>query len=266
MKTEKYYLVLAVITGILCAPCLGDVELPVSGDEDVLIGKANQALEGTEKLYVIVEPSDARPSKDGLVWKELQEKVEQKLEKVGIEIAPGIYLGQGLREHEIPELRVQMELLKFTKSQVYVFRTQTSFATKVHLEKQGLYFKAEVWKVAPAMRAVPVRRMPVAVTSIILGQVDAFIAAWLAANPKDAQLPDADDIDAVSLAASTKLAEPVAKPPAAKYEYVASKNSKVFHKVGCTFAERIKLENRVSYNDRNEAIKAGKRPCKRCKP
>lgn len=263
MKTEKYYLVLAVITGILCAHCLGDVELPVEGDEDVLIGKANHALEGTEKLYVIVEPSDARPSKDGLVWKKLQEKVEQKLEKAGIDIAPGIHLGQGLREHEIPELRVQMELLKFTKSQVYVFRTQTSFATKVHLEKQGLYFKAEVWKAAPAMSAVTVRRMPAAVTNVILGQVEAFIAAWLAANPKDAQLPDADDIDAVSLAASTKWAEP---PPPAEYKYVASKNSKVFHKVGCRFVERIKLENRVSYNDRNEAIQAGRRPCKICKP
>ncbi len=262
MKTEKYYLILVAVIGILCVPVLGEVKLPLQKGKPFLAGRAAPALAGIEKLYVIIEPSDAKPGKDGLVWKELQEKVEHKLKKTGIEIAPGVYLGRGVRAHDIPELRVYMEMLKFTDSQLYVFRIQTSLATEAYLKERKLFFKADVWKAEPIMQAASIKDMPVTVTNVVLDQVGAFIESWLAVNPKDRPPAEANEISTVP----RKQLRPVAKPAVAKYKYVASKNRKVFHKADCSFAKRILPKNLIGYNNKAEATNAGKRPCRICKP
>lgn len=266
MKAGKCCLILAIAIGILCVPALSRIELPSPSDESMLIGRANPALAGIEQLYVIIEPSDAGLSKDGLVWKELQEEVERKLKETGLEMAPGIHLGQGIRAPDVPEFRVYMEMLKFADLQLYVFRIQTSLATKAYLQEQELYFKAEVWKAEPAMQAISVQGMPARVTGVILDQVEAFIHAYLAANPQRVQPTDANDTGPVSLAAQKRRAKPAAKLAVAEYKYVASKNSNVFHRPQCSSAKRIKPENLVGYSSRDEAIKTGRRPCKRCKP
>jgi len=51
-----------------------------------------------------------------------------------------------------------------------------------------------------------------------------------------------------------------------KYKYVASKNSRVFHYIWCPYAQKIKPSNRVYFKTREEAIRSGRRPCKKCKP
>ncbi len=56
------------------------------------------------------------------------------------------------------------------------------------------------------------------------------------------------------------------KRAVAEYKYVASKNSEVFHKPQCRWAKKISKRNLVGYNSTDEAVKAGKRPCKLCKP
>ena len=48
--------------------------------------------------------------------------------------------------------------------------------------------------------------------------------------------------------------------------YVASRNSEVFHKVGCKGAAKISSRNLVGYATREEAIRAGKKPCPACRP
>ncbi len=48
--------------------------------------------------------------------------------------------------------------------------------------------------------------------------------------------------------------------------YVASKNSKVFHRPDCKAAEKISQNNLVRFTTREAAIQAGKRPCTECKP
>ena len=48
--------------------------------------------------------------------------------------------------------------------------------------------------------------------------------------------------------------------------YIASKNSQVFHRPECPYASKIASYNKVRYNSREEAVKAGKRGCSRCKP
>jgi phosphatidylserine/phosphatidylglycerophosphate/cardiolipin synthase-like enzyme len=48
--------------------------------------------------------------------------------------------------------------------------------------------------------------------------------------------------------------------------YVASRNSTVFHKADCKSAKKISEKNLVYYATRNEALRAGKKPCAECRP
>jgi hypothetical protein len=190
---------------------------------------------------------------------ELEVRIINKLGECGIRISTAI----GGDILNIPELRVGMDMLKLEDLQQYVFHIQTSLATKVSLSGQPPFcIKADVWKAEPAMQAVSVQSMPSAVTSAVLEQVEAFIHAYLAANPPNKRPTDANDI---SIAPKEHL-KPVAKSTPAEYKYVASKNSSVFHKLDCIWAKRIKPENLIGYNSRDEAINTGKRPCRQCKP
>ena len=263
MKTEKYCLVLAVVIGILCVPALGEVELPLPDNKPVLLGTPNPALAGIEKLNVDIVPPDSEPNKDGLVWRELEAKVINKLNEAGIKIMPGI-AGNILN---IDELRVYIDMLKFADSQQYVFRVQASVSREVRLARTSNFsLRADVWKTEPAMQAALVQNMPDIVTDVVLEQVEAFICAYVVANPPDKQSSDGKTTDTVSQTAKRQQVKPAAKPAVAEYKYGASENSKVFHRPDCHWVKQIKPENLVGYNSRDEALKAGRRPCKQCKP
>ena len=258
MKTEKYYLVLAVVIGILCVPALGEVELPRAVERGLIV-QPNQALAGIDQLYVFIIPPDKEPSKDGLVWEELQLKVEHKLKEAGIRYVKP-------RSLPTPRLTVYIDMLKLLDSQKYVFRVQTALARTVTLPKQrNLHLLVDVWKTGPTMQEVSVKDMPGMVTNAVLQQIEVFVHAYFTAN-RPAKLSDAKISETVSPATKRQRHKPVAKPTAAKYKYVASKNSKVFHKPHCSGALRIKPKNLIGYSSRAEALKAGKRPCKICKP
>ena len=51
-----------------------------------------------------------------------------------------------------------------------------------------------------------------------------------------------------------------------EYEFVGSKNSKIFHKSTCSHAKRISPDNIVGFKSAKEAISKGRTPCKSCKP
>ncbi len=48
--------------------------------------------------------------------------------------------------------------------------------------------------------------------------------------------------------------------------YVGNRNSGKFHYANCTYARKMNQKHRVYFNAREEAVKAGYIPCKRCKP
>jgi len=255
MKTKEYCLILAIAAGILCIPAFGRTELPES-HQPFLIGRPNPSLAGIEELYVIIVPPDSKPNKDGLVWEKLEAKAAHKLKESGIKcVTP--------RSLPIPHLTVHIEMLKLLDSQKYVFHIQTSLKRTVALPAhRNLHLVVDVWKTEPTMQTVSIQRMPAKVTEVVLEQVEAFIHAYLVANPKVVPPADANNVTTTS----KEKTRPKPKPAVAKYKYVASKNSKVFHKPDCSSARRIKPKNLVRYNSRAEAIQAGKRPCKRCKP
>ena len=50
------------------------------------------------------------------------------------------------------------------------------------------------------------------------------------------------------------------------YQYVASKKSKVFHKISCEHVATIKIENLIYFQSLAEAQASGRRGCKTCDP
>ena len=272
MKTNKYHLILAAVIAIVSVFALADTELPPPIKQQVIgeppfeagvIGQAHQTLFGIDELYVFIQRPSADPNKDGLVWKELRAKVEHKLTEAGIKMYSGNVRGWPLN-FETPILTIDIDMLKLKELKRYVFNTQTSLSRPVHLPIRSMYtFKADVWKKNSRMRTITAEYMPPEVTGVVMGQVEAFIHAYLAANPKAPQTPDSND---VVTTAKERILRPLPKPTPAKFNYVASKNSKVFHRPTCSSAMRIAPKNLVGYNTRQEAINAGKRPCKICKP
>jgi len=264
MKTKEHYFILAVVIGILCVPAPGEIKLPLPEDRrPILIGKANPALAGIEELYVELRP-DTRISHVGITTlQDIHEKVEHKLVEANIKIISRPFMDSRPKPFLVPELRIDIGTLKLVDSQQYVFRIQASVSREVRLlRKNNISFGADVWKTEPVMQAVSVKDMPGRVTDVVLQHVEAFIHALFAANPPGTRPSDANDITVKP----EKQTKPDEKRTVAQYKYVASKNSKVFHTADCSWAKRISPKNLVGYNSRAEAIKAGKRPCKLCKP
>lgn len=59
--------------------------------------------------------------------------------------------------------------------------------------------------------------------------------------------------------------KPRATPPPG-YLYLGNKRTKVFHHPWCKWAKRISSRNRVYFRAKGEAMEAGHRPCKVCRP
>ncbi len=74
---------------------------------------------------------------------------------------------------------------------------------------------------------------------------------------------------AAAILLSSMLAVPVGEVRAAEQKqpaYVASAKRDPFHKPTCGWAGKILPENLQTFKNRQEAIDAGHRPCKICKP
>lgn len=48
--------------------------------------------------------------------------------------------------------------------------------------------------------------------------------------------------------------------------YVANRRSGVFHYQGCRYEQQMSESNKAYYNDRDECVSDGYRPCRVCRP
>jgi hypothetical protein len=264
MKIKKYYLMLAPIAAIVCIPVLGEVGFPWPHDELMLLAQPNPALVGIDELHVFIVPNDTEPNKHASLWKELDSKIKAKFKEAEIKIARLHYIGYPVRAFNTPELKVNIDMLELEDYEKYVFRIETSLASRVFFANDtSRFLKAEAWKVPATMQAVPSESMPARLTEAVMEQVSAFISAYQVANFQLARTAHSNDVPTV---AQSDAPRPPPAPSSAKLKYVSSKNSKVFHRPKCGSAARISPENLISYSNRADAIKVGKRPCKRCKP
>jgi hypothetical protein len=186
MKTGKYYLILAVVIGILC--------VPVSGEVECLSLEYMPILPDLSESAGIVVMTSAYKDINGLVWGKLSEKTLQKIIKAGIKRYSGPIRGNPMHL-PMPTLRIDVDILKLDDPQQYIIRIQTSLAVEVSLaNKPERSMKADVWWTAPTMQVVSIEEMPAKVTEVVLQQVDRFINSYLEVNPPNKRSSDANDV------------------------------------------------------------------------
>jgi hypothetical protein len=260
MRAVRYHIILTAVAGFLSVCVQGGIE-PRPAERPLLISRPHPALVGIDGLHAVLFRSGADPNADGLDWTQLRTDVTSRLAQANIKLIAGPADGF----MDMPELRVSVNLLKLGDLRQYVFRIQTSVARPVCLRSQeGTVFKAELWRLKPTFEAVSGADMPARITEVVLGQIGAFIRAYKTANPQSVPALDMPGTDSSAIAQGQ--AGPTPSAPPAGYGYVASDSSDVFHKPGCRWAQNISPENLVIYQTREQAIRAGKRPCKWCKP
>lgn len=257
MKAVRYIIALAVTVGSLSVTVTGEIKSQSPGDKPLVMGQSHPALIGIKELRAVLLRSGADPVIDGLHWTQLKADVANELHQAQIKLVAGPMAGI----MNVPELRVYVNLLRLADSQ-YVFRVQTSVARSVCLKEQDHpVFKADLWMLNPVFETVPADEMSVRITEVVLGQIKAFIRAYRTANPQGHSLSNhkANETNTNETGTDTK-------PPTTVHGYVASNSSDIFHKPDCRWAKNISPENLVTYTNREQAIKDGKRPCKWCKP
>ncbi|MFC1634564.1 Ada metal-binding domain-containing protein [Planctomycetota bacterium] len=259
MKAVRYTIALTAVVGFLTVPVQGRIQSPSLSERLILTSRPHPALVGIDGFRAILFRSGADPGADGLDWAQLKVDVTGKLNQEKIKLFTGT--ADGIEN--IPELRVYVNLLKLGDSKQYVFRIQTSVARSVCLKGQeSPVFKADLWMLNLTFEVVSVNNMPARITEVVLGQIKAFIRAYRIANPPGQSILDTK----TSEASSQNPTETDTRSPSVGHGYVASNSSDIFHKPECRWAKNISPENLVTYKSREQAVKAGKRPCKWCKP
>jgi len=257
MKLEIHYFIFIVATGFLCTSLPGQVELTPSSGEPFLINQSHPAFSGIDELHVLLIQYDSKQDKDAQFYKRLEEDVKEQLRIAGIKLATPT----ANNILTTSELRIYISSLGLENSQQHVFYVRTALARAVCLkDKHNPVFKSDIWQTFPVMQTMSTENMPAKITDAVLEQVDSFIKIYKSTNPPDKQLPYE------SINETESSVSPEKQIDAVEHIYVASKSSDIFHKPECRWAQNISKKNLVTYKSKQEAIKAGKKPCKTCNP
>ena len=221
--------------------------------EASLIGPVNPALEGISEISLLIEHNGDGPNGVSIEWQTIKDRARQRIEQEGLRVPDG----------ELPTvLRICVNLLDVPANGKCVFHLQAALFRTVSLNGSGtLSVMAAFWQSEPVLKIAPAKEFKEQLTADIGRQVEAFIQACLAANPGPEKMSGQKRDNLIRQA---KLSAALKHKGA--FRYVSSKNSDVFHHPDCQWAKRIKNKNLVGYHTRKEAIAAGERPCKLCKP
>jgi hypothetical protein len=260
MKSGKIHLFLFVLIALVVVNVQAQKELPQLAEKPLLVDNPYPALLGVDELYVQIIKTSMAKDVTGINWEELRLGIEKKLREEGIN-----YVEPKLSP--IPRVKVFIHFLEIPDSNEFVSYIQTSLARLVTLKDgQKTNMLVDVWKTNPVMQIIPVEGIQAKIADVTLEQIEIFIHAYKTANAQNTLLNKADMDKNSPLKGPDKSEQPTIEKLTSRYSYVASKYSSVFHKPGCRWAQNISEENLVGYNSRDEAIKAGKRPCKSCNP
>lgn len=192
----------------------------------------------------------------------IEDKIAEQFTQAGLNVSVG-----GNAEQGTPQFIVRVAVLQGMQSGLCVYHVQCSFARMVYLRESRTKMTAEVWRADVPIGICDINDCEGAILKSVSLQADAFIAEWKKVNTDrrtaeaivSRRADDSTQADEKDQAGSDESETPA-------YQYVASKNSKVFHKVDCRQAARINPENLVTFGSREEAVNSGRRPCKICKP
>ena len=230
-------LLAALLVGPIPESTMAHVEAMAPPETDLLISR-NEAIADISQICVNLDTTGATYAAS---HERLAAEVVARLKGAGIDHVPD-------STGTIPRLKIRVEAVSLDECGRSVYRVQTSLCRIVTFtDHRELRIQADVWRLNPVMAAVSNADLAKTVDAAVLTQVEAFAGAYHAAR-RFHQRADATE--------KSTVAAP----------FVASKNSSVFHRADCRWARNIAAANRVTYATRDEAIQAGKRPCKTCKP
>lgn len=216
------------------------------------------SLRGVESVTVnAVCCEQARQA--GLSEQDIRRSIHKQIESAGIEVMPQAALAS------LPgrcRFNATVTIYKSGDPEMLVYCLKVEFVQTVTLERRPeTKVDAITWQrtwfahgtEARLVEAIP-HNMKVLTAS--------FIRDYRQANPKDHKPSGAAGFNNPS---PRQANSSIGLAPG-KNGYLGSNGSDVFHKPDCSWAQNISPENLVSYASRDEATRAGKRPCKMCNP
>lgn len=251
MKAKNQWTLTAMLTISLSAG------LATSGLAE--LNNEQKSLVNIEKMAVEVRCNEDFPKVAGPNQQDIAGNISRQLRSAGIEV---IHKYDSFKVPGQPCLDLIIKGYKPPNQQIYICNLALRLNQKTALARNPkIQVKATTWELT-WLADEGGQRIAKAIQTKARIMVDSFIRDYLTANTKSVRPADANDITTVP----KEQVKPVTKPAVAEYKYVASKNSKVFHKSDCVWVQRIAPKNMVYYKTRDEAVNDGKRPCKTCKP
>jgi hypothetical protein len=231
----------------------------LTASSSAMLNPRQASLRGADVMTVDVVCSQDVKETD-LKQQEIRENIVKRLEQAGIKILPEQLWGTAPGRCR---LKVLIKVYKPSDLKTFIYSLKVYFVQTVFLERiPEAKIDAVTWELTWLAHGSK-DMLTEAVPGNLKIMTDNFIRDYHLANPQDDELPDNSESNVVSV---TVPEGQVRSNVATSYKYVSSKNSQVFHSPNCRSVKRIKAENLVGYNSRDEAIQAGKRPCKVCKP
>jgi len=210
------------------------------------------AVAGLTQLAVIVTLPPTGPDAVPVDGEALRVRIAEKLGQVGIKPVDG-------EAGDIPRLVVRIESTAMPESDQYACRVQVALIRLMILPNlPDPPIPAEVWQGRPMLEVVPLATAGAAVDAAVQSQVNAFLAGHHAARRALEQ--------AQRVPLGSAVSGPPGSPAVPACPFVSSRSSPIFHRVDCRWAQSIAAGNRIGYKSREEALQAGKRPCKTCQP
>lgn len=217
------------------------------------------SLRGANVMTVDVVCSQDVKDTD-LKRQDIRENIVKQLEQAGIKILPEQLWGTAPGRCR---LKVLIKVYKPSDLKTFIYNLKVYFVQTVALERiPEVKIDAVTWELTWLAHGSK-NRLTEAVPKNLKIMTDNFIRDYHLANPQEGELSGNSESKVVSI---TSPQGQIRSGVAARYKYVSSKNSQVFHRPQCRSVKRIKPENLVGYNSKEEVIQAGKRPCKVCKP
>ena len=244
-----------------------------------LAGLPNPALVGLQSLRVTALYNNSRLGVDDYLWTATTARAERRLAESDTRLAFLIRRGYEFRYFDVPTLIITVDKFVLGPTRPPILFVQTSLETNITTQRNpNTFIKTTVWSITETVQAEAAQAELAAVSSLIYQQIDRFVADFSQANPYFAVTPEPNDANNLPKAPAAptpmppksqqkpKDVTPKDKPAPSNFSFVSSTSSIVFHKSDCAYAKTIAPKNLITYNSREEAIAAGKRPCKKCNP
>ena len=246
---------------ILTATLVMCVLTGTSGRSLVVLSPEQESLRGVESMTAHASCSeDAKEI--GINEEEIQKSIHRQLENAGIKVRPA-QLWETLPGRY--RLRVTVKVYKPALEEMFIYNLKVDFLQTVALERNPeTKIDATTWErmwFAHGSKSRLVQTIPQNLKVLTAS----FIRDYRTANPRDKDTSSARNTNNAPPGTKVRI-KPKPGSTSGKYGFIGSKSSDVFHKSDCRWASNISSENIVSYKTREEAVKAGKRPCKQCNP